>query len=143
MSRPDNAEPKRILAYGDSLTWGWIPVHVAPPSRRYPTSGRWLGVMREALGTGYDVIEAGLNGHTADLPDLTLPPMSGSGLDGSADLPVTLVISVAFCAKICLRELWWSEVPHLGAGFAGYSVIRVACSEELSTRFLPMAEMLR
>jgi hypothetical protein len=55
----------------------------------------------------------------------------------------TLVISVAFCAKICLRELWWSEVPHLGAGFAGYSVIRVACSEELSTRFLPMAEMLR
>jgi hypothetical protein len=53
------------------------------------------------------------------------------------------VISVAFRAKIFLRELWWSAVPHLGAGFAGYSVIRVACSEELSTRFLPMAEMLR
>jgi lysophospholipase L1-like esterase len=90
MSRSNGSDPKRILAYGDWLTWGWIPVHVAPPSRRYPPEGRWPGVMQEALGTGYEVIEAGLNGRTADLPDPTLPQISGSGLDGSADLPATL-----------------------------------------------------
>jgi lysophospholipase L1-like esterase len=49
-----------------------------------------LESMQEALGTGYEVIEAGLNGRTADLPDPTLPQISGSGLDGSADLPATL-----------------------------------------------------
>jgi Lysophospholipase L1 and related esterases len=76
-----DSEPKRILAYGDSLTWGWIPVHVAPPSRRSPINGRWPGVMQAALGTGYEVIEAGLNGRTTDIPDPTAPQISGSGLD--------------------------------------------------------------
>lgn len=84
------AETKRILAYGDSLTWGWIPVHVAPPSRRFPPDSRWPGVMQQTLGTGYEIIEAGLNGRTTDIPDPTIPQLSGSGLDGTADLPVTL-----------------------------------------------------
>jgi lysophospholipase L1-like esterase len=90
MSKSNNLVPKRILAYGDSLTWGWIPLEIATPSRRYPPSDRWPGVMQRVLGNGYEIIEAGLNCRTADIPDPTQPQVPASSLDGSADLPATL-----------------------------------------------------
>ena len=51
---------KTILCYGDSNTWGWNPTTQA----RYVRHERWPGVLRQELGTGYLVIEEGLNGRT-------------------------------------------------------------------------------
>jgi lysophospholipase L1-like esterase len=51
---------------------------------------RWPGVLRAALGPGYEVIDEGLSARTTDLPDLTLPHISGAGLDGSAYLPAAI-----------------------------------------------------
>ena len=51
---------KRILCYGDSNTWGYNPV----TQDRYDTFERWTGQLTQALGSGYDVIEEGLNGRT-------------------------------------------------------------------------------
>ncbi len=51
---------KRILCYGDSNTWGFIPL----TAERYPQDIRWTGVMQKALGTRFQVIEEGLNGRT-------------------------------------------------------------------------------
>ena len=51
---------KTILCYGDSNTWGWNPV----TQSRYARPERWPGVLRQALGDGYLVIEEGLNGRT-------------------------------------------------------------------------------
>jgi lysophospholipase L1-like esterase len=84
------AEPRRILAYGDSNTWGWIPVEQGYPTTRYPAEKRWPGVLRESLGPGYEVIEEGLSGRTTDLADPTAPQIGGAGLDGSAYLPAAL-----------------------------------------------------
>jgi lysophospholipase L1-like esterase len=84
------AEPLRILAYGDSNTWGWIPVEHGYPTIRYAAGKRWPGVLRETLGPGYEVIEEGLSGRTTDLPDPTAPQIGGAGLDGSAYLPAAL-----------------------------------------------------
>lgn len=53
-------EPKQILCYGDSNTWGCIPIS----NGRYPRAARWTGVMAERLGSGYAVIEEGQNGRT-------------------------------------------------------------------------------
>jgi hypothetical protein len=36
------AEPVRIVAYGDSLTYGWVP-NANPPSTRFGSEDRWPG----------------------------------------------------------------------------------------------------
>ena len=84
------AEPKRVMAFGDSITWGWVPVAKGVPSDRYPASVRWPGAMQSALGSGYTVVEEGLNARTTDVADPTLPQITGAGLDGSAYLPAAL-----------------------------------------------------
>ena len=80
---------KRIMVYGDSNTWGYIPVE-SGTTTRYPEDVRWTGVLRAALGPGYEVIDEGLSARTTDLPDPTLPQISGAGLDGSAYLPAAI-----------------------------------------------------
>ena len=40
---------KRIMVYGDSNTWGYIPVE-SGLTTRYPEDVRWPGVLRAALG---------------------------------------------------------------------------------------------
>jgi lysophospholipase L1-like esterase len=51
---------KTILCYGDSNTWGYRPVI----KDRYSREERWVGVLQQELGTGYEVIAEGLNGRT-------------------------------------------------------------------------------
>jgi lysophospholipase L1-like esterase len=80
---------KRIMVYGDSNTWGYIPVE-SGPTTRYPEDVRWTGILRAALGPGYEVIDEGLSARTTDLPDPTLPQITGAGLDGSAYLPAAM-----------------------------------------------------
>ncbi len=64
---------KRILCYGDSNTWGYIP----GTARRYPRNVRWTGVMAAELGDGYQVDEAGLNGRTTIFDDPFNPLLNG------------------------------------------------------------------
>jgi lysophospholipase L1-like esterase len=87
---PAEAAAKRVMVYGDSNTWGWIPVEKGVPSTRYAEGERWPGVLRATLGGDYEVIEEGLNARTTDVPDPTLPRVTGAGVDGSAYLPAAL-----------------------------------------------------
>lgn len=58
---------KRILCYGDSITWGYIPA----TGKRYDENTRWTGILQNRLGGGYTVLEDGLNGRTT-IYDATL-----------------------------------------------------------------------
>jgi lysophospholipase L1-like esterase len=49
-----------ILCFGDSNTWGYDPA----TGERFPGDVRWTGVLQASLGTGFRVIEEGLNGRT-------------------------------------------------------------------------------
>jgi lysophospholipase L1-like esterase len=80
---------KRIMVYGDSNTWGFIPVE-SGSTTRYPADVRWPGVLNAALGQNYEIIEEGLSARTTDIRDPTLPHISGAGLDGSAYLSSAL-----------------------------------------------------
>ena len=80
---------RRVLCFGDSNTWGFIPV-ATPPSGRYAQAMRWPQVMGAALGANVTVIEEGLNARTTDAADPDLPLLAGAGLDGSAYLPAAL-----------------------------------------------------
>ena len=52
---------KRILCYGDSNTWGYVP---SSDAVRYPTTIRYPRVLQTLLGNDYEVIEEGLPGRT-------------------------------------------------------------------------------
>ncbi len=80
---------RRVLCFGDSNTWGFVPV-ATPPSTRYARDLRWPQVMAAALGSGVTVIEEALNGRTTDLADPSNPLLGGAGLDGAAFLPAAL-----------------------------------------------------
>ena len=56
---------KRILCFGDSNTWGYIP----GSGGRYPADIRWPGVLQSILGEDYCIIEDGLNGRTSVFTD--------------------------------------------------------------------------
>jgi len=81
------AEVKRILVFGDSNSWGWIPVEKGSPSGRYPKEKQWPFVMQAKLGSDYEVVVDALSGRTTDVADPTFPQLTGAGLDGSAALP--------------------------------------------------------
>ena len=61
-------EKKRIVCFGDSLTWGFDP----DTRTRFPEESRWPMVLQKLLGEEYRVIEEGQNGRTIvvskDLP---------------------------------------------------------------------------
>lgn len=56
---------KRILCYGDSNTWGYVP----GVGTRFDDYTRWTGVLQQLLGEDYQVLEAGLNGRTSSFDD--------------------------------------------------------------------------
>ena len=71
---------KSILCYGDSNTWGCIPLPGPDPASRFPPATRWPGVLRRELGDGYWIVEAGLNGRTTVWDDPLEPHRNGRKL---------------------------------------------------------------
>lgn len=70
---------KKILVYGDSNTWGFIPGsfdEITSTALRYPKSERWGGVMAQLLGNSCEVIEEGLCGRTTVMDDPLMPVMT-------------------------------------------------------------------
>ncbi len=64
---------KVILCFGDSNTWGYNPENGA----RFGPEIRWTGVLQTELGTGYTVVEEGLNARTTVFAD----PVEGTRID--------------------------------------------------------------
>lgn len=88
-------EVKRIMCFGDSLTWGWDPIEEGVPVDRYPYEQRWTGAMHQQLGKGFEIVEEGLSGRTTNLDDPTDSRLNGSVYLPSAlasHLPLDLVI---------------------------------------------------
>ncbi len=92
---------KRVMCFGDSNTWGFVPV-ATPPSTRYPRELRWPQVMGAALGAGVTVIEEALNARTTDLADPSNPLLGGAGLDGAAYLPAALASHLPLDALVIM-----------------------------------------
>lgn len=76
-----------IVCYGDSNTWGAIPMPSRPELGRFAPGDRWPGVLQETLGPGHTVIAEGLNGRTTVHDD----PVDGGPIkNGKRFLPVVL-----------------------------------------------------
>src|SRR5215472_16313087 len=89
-----NTEKRRILVFGDSNSWGFIPCTNMDPTRRYEASVRWPGIIAAHLGTGFEVLEEALSGRTTDLDDpqidLLTEHLKGATLNGAKLLPAIL-----------------------------------------------------
>jgi len=86
---------KRILCYGDSNTWGWVPMGMG--LKRFKTEDRWTGILQKKLGENYEIIEEGLGGRTTmfDDPRPEFPERNGlKSLPAilESHLPLDLVI---------------------------------------------------
>ncbi|BDF57739.1 arylesterase [Christensenellaceae bacterium] len=82
---------KRILCYGDSNTWGYIPGGAG----RYGKDVRWTGILANKCGAKAAVIEEGLNGRTTAFDDPTIGGRNGlEGLPSCLEkyAPIHLVI---------------------------------------------------
>jgi lysophospholipase L1-like esterase len=60
---------RRILCFGDSLTWGWVATPVGGPTTRYPFSERWTGAMAATLGRDHEILEEALKARTTSIDD--------------------------------------------------------------------------
>jgi len=58
-----NPDAQRILVFGDSLSWGYMP---DSDHERWPANIRWPGRLQLLLGDGYEVIEEALNSRAID-----------------------------------------------------------------------------
>ena len=66
---------KKILCFGDSNTYGYIP----QTGGRYGAGERWTGILAERLFSyGYKIIEGGLNGRTTVFDDERSADRNGS-----------------------------------------------------------------
>lgn len=82
---------KRILCYGDSNTWGFIPGGAG----RLSEEKRWTGVCQNELGDAYTIIECGLNGRSASFDHPEVPLRNGSASIGYAlleHMPLDLIV---------------------------------------------------
>ena len=68
---------KNILCYGDSNTWGCVPLTTLAVIPRFDIHTRWAGVLRDTLGGDYWVIEEGLGGRTTVWDDPLSPNRNG------------------------------------------------------------------
>jgi len=68
-----NPSAKTILCFGDSNTWGQKPNKTG----RFPANVRWTGVLQNALGEDYYIIEEGLSSRTTDLEYSKKPGRNG------------------------------------------------------------------
>ena len=90
-----DSKVKRILCYGDSNTWGWVPSSMG--SKRYNFANRWPGVLQKTLGDKFAVIEEGLGARTTMFDDPRPEFPMRNGLESlqplmETHLPLDLVI---------------------------------------------------
>jgi len=103
---------KRILCFGDSLTWGYDPDNRV----RFPEDSRWPLVMQSVLGDGYTVIEEGQNGRTIASDDPAEGEKNGLKyivpcLESQSPLDVVIVM---LGTNDCKRKFAYSSMDIAG-----------------------------
>lgn len=103
---------KRIVCFGDSLTWGYDP----ETRTRFSEEIRWTQVMQKLLGDGYTVIEEGQNGRTIATEDPAEGEKNGLKYIGpcmESQSPFDLLI-IMLGSNDCKRKFAYSSMDIAG-----------------------------
>lgn len=123
---------KLVLTFGDSNTYGALPIRRINRRDRLGPAERWPGVMRAALGC--ELVEEGLPGRTAQFPD----PVMGTWMDGREGLQMALRSHGPIDAMTLmlgtndLKTRFGASPEKITAGIAG--LLDLALGDELQTR---------
>ncbi len=118
---------KRILCFGDSNTWGYVPASVA---ERYPANVRWTGILQSALDGTYQVIEEAQNGRTTVFDD----PCETVCKNGAKHLPIILEsqkpidLVIVMLGTNDLKD-YFNQTASMIAHAAGVLVERILASD--------------
>ncbi len=78
---------RTLLCFGDSNTYGTPPMaSLTEPHRRFDAATRWPRLVAGHLGAGWEVVEQGLPGRTAQFPDTVM----GAHMNGAEGLKIAL-----------------------------------------------------
>lgn len=93
----DQDEPTRILVFGDSNSWGWVPRDDDEPTVRYPAVVRWPERMAADLARRHgpvDLVVDAVSGRTTDVDDPNTaefhPPLDSRNFNGAQALPAVI-----------------------------------------------------
>ncbi len=75
-----------ILCFGDSNTYGAVPTLARVGRHRFAPDRRWPGIVRQQLGSDWQVVEEGHPGRTTLRDD----PIEGNHKNGLRGLPISL-----------------------------------------------------
>jgi lysophospholipase L1-like esterase len=122
-----------ILCYGDSNTWGCIPIEGDEAPRRLGSSERWPGILRAEMGESVHVVEEGLNSRTTVFDDPLEPGRNGRPFLSTCLLshqPLDLVIVMLGTNDLKVRfGVSAGEVAE-GAGLLVDDVLRSRCGPQ-------------
>jgi lysophospholipase L1-like esterase len=82
---------KTILCFGDSNTWGYIPL----TEQRYPFEKRWTGILQKRLAGAARIVEEGLKGRTTVWDEPFRPGRNGQQFLGpllESHAPIDLLV---------------------------------------------------
>lgn len=118
---------KRILCYGDSLTFG----HDVKNNTRFSSSKRWTGILQKLLGDKYEVIEEGLGGRTTDIDDPKKEGRNGFTYFQSAVMShVPLDVIVILLGTNDLKERFDRTPSQIANSFKKYKIaVSEACDK--------------
>lgn len=120
---------KRILVFGDSNVFGYVP----GKGTRYPDDVRWTNVLQKTLGEEYTIIENGISGRTTVFNHEWNPYLNGKeglGYAIQANYPLDAVVIllgindiIDHSAKLCMKGM--DEIIRIAKNASNY--YRVEC----------------
>lgn len=130
--------PVRVLAFGDSNTWGFVIDPATGNPSRLPDTERWPGILGTALGSGAQVLVDAIPGRRTELDaDTDMPivakvlPSALNGLKhaetaGLSQAPVDLVIVMLGTNDLAIMPARPLEAIALGCVRVAQALVRGA-----------------
>lgn len=125
---------RTLLCFGDSNTYGAPPIVEGVDMVRHGPQTRWPRIAHHALGAGWDLVEEGLPGRTAQFKD----PVMGARMDGRIGLDIALNshgpidVMTLMLGTNDVKARFAVSAEHVLTGIAG--LLDVALGEVAQTR---------
>ncbi len=134
----------KVLLYGDSNTYGFIP-SVEMPGGRHPDGVRWADQVEAALGDDVEVIVSGLGGRTTDLDS----GMAFGGIEFNGAKMLTTVLSTELPVDVVVIMLgtndllaMYERTPERIAEGAAKLVAQALEAPQMATAYTPPKVLL-